>query len=358
MLDYTDPLAALLLGTAGVVALGIWADGRERRRLRALFAADAGGIVEQVLHRPAERRLQPSAIIAGYELQEVIGRGGMGVVYRATQLALGRTVAIKLIAAERAGDPIYRERFASESRIAASIEHANVIPVYEAGEDDGLLFIAMRLVDGFDLDQLLTRAGPLAPERATRMIAQVAGALDAAHARGLVHRDVKPANILVTADEPEHVYLTDFGLARRAGALTRVTRAGQWAGTLDYLAPEQIRGEDVSASADVYALTCVLYRCITGQPPFSGESDAAIMWAHVSEPPPSVTAVRPELPSELDEIVGRGMAKDPAERFPAACELAHSCARALGLPIEAPSEQAEVELEANLPESAPTLLPD
>ena len=229
VLDYTDPLAALLLGTAGVVALGMWADGRERRRLRALFAADAGGIVDEVLHSPAERRLQPSAIIAGYELQEVIGRGGMGVVYRATQLALGRTVAIKLIAAECAGDPVYRERFVSESRIAASIEHANVIPVYEAGEDDGLLFIAMRLVDGFDLDQLLTRAGPLTAERAARMIAQVAGALDAAHARGLVHRDVKPANILVTADEPEHVYLTDFGLARRAGALTRVTRTGQWA---------------------------------------------------------------------------------------------------------------------------------
>ena len=196
----------------------------------------------------------------------------MGVVYRATQLALEREVAIKLIATERAEDPVFRERFTSESRIAASIEHANVIPVYEAGEDDGLLFIAMRLVDGFDLGQLLARVGPLAPERAARMTLQIAGALDAAHARGLVHRDVKPANVLLTADEPEHAYLTDFGVAKHAGALTRITRADQWVGTLDYLAPEQIRGEALTRSADIYALTCVLYHCLTGRAPVSSET--------------------------------------------------------------------------------------
>ena len=171
VLDYGDPLAALLVGTAGTVMLGMWADSRERQRLRELFAAGAGGIVEQVLHRPGGRPLEPTAIIAGYRIEEVLGRGGMGVVYRATQLALERAVAIKLIASERAGDPVFRERFSAESRIAASIEHANVIPVYEAGEDDGLLFIAMRLVEGLDLGRLLARPGPLAPERTVRVIA-------------------------------------------------------------------------------------------------------------------------------------------------------------------------------------------
>jgi len=331
VLDYSDPLAALAFGTGGAAMLDMWADTRERRRLRELFAADAGGIVEQVLHHPGERRLAPTAIIAGYELQEVVGRGGMGVVYSATQLALGRTVAIKLIATEHAGDPVFRERFESESRIAASIEHANVIPVYETGEDDGLLFIAMRLVEGCDLDQLLTRAGPLTPERVARVIAQVGGALDAAHARGLVHRDVKPANILITVDEPEHVYLTDFGLAKQAGALTRITRADQWVGTLDYLAPEQIRGEAVGASADIYALTAVSYHCLTGEAPFPRDSEAARMWAHVSAPPPAVSSTRPDLPEELDEVIARGMAKDPADRYASASEMARAAALALGL---------------------------
>ncbi len=219
----------------------------------------------------------------------------MGVVYRATQLALGREVAIKLIATERSDDPMFRERFTSESRIAASIEHANVIPVYEAGEDDGLLFIAMRLVEGLDLGQLLARLGPLSPERSVSVAIQIAGALDAAHARGLVHRDVKPANVLVTADEPEHAYLTDFGVAKYAGALTRITRADHWVGTLDYLAPEQIRGEAVDARADIYALTGVLYHCLTGEVPFRRDSEAATMWAHVSAPPPSAGRVRSEL---------------------------------------------------------------
>jgi CHASE2 domain-containing sensor protein/predicted Ser/Thr protein kinase len=332
-LDYSDPLAALLLGTAGTVMLAMRADSRERRRLRELFAANAGGVVEQVLQRPGEGPLRPTAIIAGYEIEEVLGRGGMGVVYRATQLTLGRAVAIKLIAAEHAADPVFRERFKSESRIAASIEHASVIPVYEAGEDDGLLFIAMRLVDGFDLEQLLTRTGALTPERGTRTLAQIAGALDAAHVRGLVHRDVKPANVLITADEPEHAYLTDFGLARQAGALTRVTRAGQWVGTLDYLAPEQIRGEAVTASADIYALTGVLYHCLTGRTPFARDSDAATMWAHVSAPAPAPSRARPELPQELDEVVARGMAKDPAERFETGAELTDACARALGVTL-------------------------
>ncbi len=331
VLDYSDPLAALMLGTGGTVMLGMWADTRERQRLRKLFAADADGIVEQVLHKPAGRPLEPTAIIAGYELEEIIGRGGMGVVYCATQLRLGRAVAIKLIASERAGDPVFRERFIVESRIAASIEHANVIPVYETGEDDGLLFIAMRRVEGCDLGQLLAHSGRFTPERTARLIAQIGGALDAAHAHGLVHRDVKPANVLVTADEPEHAYLTDFGVAKYVGALTRVTRAGQWVGTLDYLPPEQIRGETVDASADIYALTGLLYHCLTGEAPFPRDSEAATMWAHVSAPPPAVSSARPDLPEALDEVIARGMAKDPAERFPSGVALAHACAHALGI---------------------------
>ncbi len=330
VLDYSDPLLALVLGTGGAAILGMWWDSRERRRLRMLFAAGESGVVEQVLHAPGGRPLEPTAIIAGYRIDAVVGRGGMGVVYRATQLALERPVAIKLIAPERAEDPVFRARFKVESRIASAIEHANVIPVYEAGEDEGLLFIAMRLVNGMDLDQLLGRAGPLQPARATRVIGQIAGALDAAHARGLVHRDVKPANVLLTVDEPEHAYLTDFGVARQMGALTRVTRVGQWVGTLDYMAPEQIRGEDVNASADIYALTGLFYHCLTGKPPFPRDTEPATLWAHMTTPPPAPSSAVP-LPEQIDAIVARGMAKDPAERFDSASDLARACACALGV---------------------------
>ena len=359
VLDYSDPLAALVFSAAGTVMLGIWADGRERQRLRGLFAADAGGLVEQVLGTRGPKPIEPTAIIAGYRIEEVLGRGGMGVVYRARQLALDREVAIKLIATDRAQDPVFRERFKAESRIAASIEHANVIPVYEAGEDDGLLFIAMRLVDGFDLGQLLARVGALVPERAARIAVQISGALDAAHARGLVHRDVKPANVLLTLDNPEHAYLTDFGLAKHVGALTRITRANQWVGTLDYLSPEQIRGEPLSPSADIYSLTCLLYHCLVGQPPFPRESEAATMWAHVSASPPSITGARSDLPDEFDAVIAHGMAKHPAERFPTARELAEACARALGIPVESTIERSAVGPERDQPsQSAPTLLSD
>jgi len=359
VLDYSDPLAALVVSVGGTVMLGIWTDGRERQRLRSLFAADTGDVVEQVLGAGSARPIEPTAIIAGYRIEEVIGRGGMGVVYRARQLALDREVAIKLIATDRAQDPAFRERFKSESRIAASIEHANVIPVYEAGEDDGLLFIAMRLVDGFDLGQLLTRVGALAPERAARITAQIAGALDAAHARGLVHRDVKPANVLLTVDTPEHTYLSDFGLARHVGAHSRITRADRWVGTLDYMSPEQIRGEELRSSADIYSLTCLLYHCLTGEPPFARDSEAAMMWAHVSAPPPLATTGHPDLPAEIDEVIACGMAKEPDERFATARDLAHATALALGLPSESPTELADDTQMPDEPgQSAPTLLPD
>jgi CHASE2 domain-containing sensor protein len=335
VLDYSDPLFALLVATGGTIALGLWADGRERTRLRELFAADATAIVEGVLHPVGQRPLQPTAIIAGYRIEEVIGRGGMGVVYRASQLALDRQVAIKLITPERSHDPVFRERFQSESRIAASIEHPNVIPVYEAGEDDGLLFIAMRLVDGIDLAQLLGRQGALEVTRALRIVEQLAGALDAAHARGLVHRDVKPANVLVTFDEPEHVYLTDFGVAKHIGVGAGITRADQWVGTLDYLASEQIRGAAVDGSADIYALAGVLYHCLAGEVPFPRDNEPAKLWAHLNAPPPSPSLLESSLPAALDDVIARGMSKNPSERFATATELARACARALGVPARA-----------------------
>ncbi len=329
LLDFSDPAASLLLATGGTVLVGLWADGRERRRLRNLFAADSASIVEEVLRSSGPRSLEPTAIIAGYRIEQAIGRGGMGVVYRARQLALERPVAIKLIATERAQDPVFRARFEHEARLAASIEHPNVIPVYEAGEDDGLLFIAMRLVEGTDLADLLDRVGALEPARTVRLIGQLAGALDAAHAHGLVHRDVKPANVLLTRDE--HLYLTDFGVAKHIGAGEGVTQAGQWVGTLDYLAPEQIRGEDVGASADMYALAGLLHHCLTGQVPFPRENDAAKLWAHVNAPPPGASRLRPGLPEAIDQVIARGMAKDPAARFHSAAELAYACAQALGV---------------------------
>jgi serine/threonine protein kinase len=273
----------------------------------------------------------------------------MGVVYRATQLTLAREVAIKLIATERSEDPVFRERFKAESRMAASIEHASVIPVYEAGEDDGLLFIAMRLVDGFDLAQLLQHSGALAPLRAARIVGQIGGALDAAHARGLIHRDVKPANILLTREEPEHAYLTDFGVAEQTAGGADMPTADQWVGTLDYMAPEQIRGEGVGARADIYALACVLHHCLTGQTPFPRDTQPAKLWAHVNAPPPAPSRLVSSLPTALDDVIARGMAKEPAERFASAALLAQAAARALGVQVtesaagELPGSAGQVE---------------
>jgi CHASE2 domain-containing sensor protein len=359
VLDYSDPLAALLLSTVGTVMLGIGADGHERKRLRRMFAADAGDVVEQVLHPRGPKPIEPTAIIAGYRIEDELGRGGMGIVYRARQLTLDREVAIKLIATDRAENPVFRQRFKSESRIAASIEHANVIPVYEAGEDDGLLFIAMRLVDGYDLGQLLERVGALAPDRTARIVVQIAGALDAAHARELVHRDVKPANVLLTLEHPEHAYLTDFGLAKQVDAHARITRTDQWVGTLNYLSPEQIRGEQLTTSADIYSLTCLLYHCLIGQPPFPRDSEAATMWAHVNDSPPSIAAARPDLPQALDTVVARGMAKEPSVRFPTARALAEAAAYALGVPVTLQPERAVPTRSGDQPgQSEPTFLSD
>jgi YVTN family beta-propeller protein len=250
----------------------------------------------------------------------------MGIVYRATQVALGRPVALKLIAADFAGDRSFRERFKREWETAASIDHPNVIPVYEAGEAEEHLFIAMRYVEGLDLANLLAREPELAPERAVRIIAQVASALDAAHARGLVHRDVKPANILIGAEE--HVYLTDFGLTKHATS-DALTKTGLFVGSVDYAAPEQIRGEAMDARTDVYSLGCVFYQTLTKRLPYDKPADMAKMYAHVSEPPPLVSEARLDASTAFDAVVAKAMAKEPDDRYQTAGDLARAATAAL-----------------------------
>ena len=252
--------------------------------------------------------------IGPYRIEALLGRGGMGVVYRATDPRLGRQVALKLLSPELSGDARFRARFERESHLAASIDHAGIVPIYEAGEIDGLLYIAMRYVDGSDLAQLLRREGPLEPARAIELVGQLAEALDAAHARGLIHRDVKPSNALVAREGArEHVYLADFGLTKTSGP-DPVTASGQLMGTVAYLAPEVIRGEQPGSSADIYALGCVLFECLTGEVPFTGSNEAAVIYGHLETPPPSVRDRSPRLPVALDPVIARALAKDPAER--------------------------------------------
>jgi serine/threonine protein kinase len=270
-------------------------------------------------------------IFSGYLIEAVAGRGGMGVVYRATQIGLGRTVALKLIAPEVAADEDFRERLQRESRLLASVDHPNVITVYEAGEADGQLFMSMRHVEGMDLRSLLAAQGPLAPERAARIVAQVGAGLDAAHANGLVHRDVKPANVLIEqVGSADRAYLSDFGLTKKANLASAITRSGHWVGTLDYAAPEQIEGRPVDARTDVYALGCVLFEALTGRAPYVRDSDAAKLWAHLHEPPPSARALRPRLPAELDQVIARAMAKEPARRYPSTGALGRAAIAAAG----------------------------
>jgi serine/threonine-protein kinase len=239
--------------------------------------------------------------LAGYRIDALVARGGMGVVYRATQLALDRPVALKVIAHELAGDEKFRSRFLGESRLAARLEHPAVVPVYDAREEDGELFVAMRLIEGGDLRKLIDREGSLPPERAIRLLGQVAEALDAAHAAGIVHRDVKPHNVLV---EGERAYLSDFGLAK-AYAETGSGAGASIVGTVEYMAPEQWRGERVGPAADVYALGCVLYEALTGIVPYAREESDA----------------EPELPRGIEAVIERAVSKDPSERYPTAGAL-------------------------------------
>ncbi len=279
--------------------------------------------------------LAVDSTFAGCRIEGLAGRGGMGVVYRATQLPLGRTVALKVVAPERAADAIFHARFERETRLAAAMDHPNVIPMYEAGEQDGRLYLVMRWVQGGDLQQLINESGPLDPGRAADIVAQIGSALDAAHAAGLVHRDVKPANVLIAGEEGSgHVYLSDFGLTLDVSSGSRLTQTGDMLGTVDFMAPEQLEGGPVSARTDVYALGCVLHTALTGDPPFRRGAFAATILAHLGDPPPAASAT-PGVPAAFDGVVARALAKRPADRYSSAGELVEAALAAAGTPPRA-----------------------
>jgi tRNA A-37 threonylcarbamoyl transferase component Bud32 len=274
--------------------------------------------------------------LAGYRITGVLGRGATSIVYRALELRLEREVALKLLSPELSEDRSFRKRFERESKAAASLQHPNIVPVYAAAEVEGKLFIAMRLIEGSDLKALLQKEERLRAERALATCAQLAGALDAAHASGLLHRDVKPSNVLIEQDAEgdEHVYLADFGLAKTLGSGTRMTETGRLLGTIDYMAPEQIRGQQVDGRADLYSLGCLLYECLVGEPPFARRSDVATIYAHLHEPPPAASERKPVLPQAIDAVLARALAKQPEERYPTGSELVEEARVALGLPVE------------------------
>ncbi len=270
--------------------------------------------------------------LAGYRIEAVVGEGGMGVVYRAFDPRLDRRVALKLLPADRAGDARFRARFLRESRQAAAIDHPSIVPVHDAGEANGVLYIAMRYVEGADLRQVIRQEGALDPERVLKLLAEIADALDAAHARGIIHRDVKPSNILVGATPGhEHAYLTDFGASKRTSGPDGLTATGHFLGTAGYAAPEQIAEGVVSSRSDVYALGAVLFECLTGIPPFQRDTPVAVLWAHVNEPAPAASELRPELPAEIDRVLAQGLAKQPDERFSTCAAFVEAVRSALGL---------------------------
>jgi serine/threonine protein kinase len=275
---------------------------------------------------------------AGYRIERRLGRGGMGILYLAVEPGLDRHVALKLIAPEAAADEVFAQRFAEESRIAASIEHPNVVPIYAAGEEGGVPFIAMRYVAGSDLSRRIAREGRLTPERAVALIAQVGAGLDAIHAAGLVHRDVKPANVLLSGGEgADHAYITDFGVARNVATQSGLTQTGRFVGTLDYVAPEQISGGAVDARVDVYALGCLLFKLLTGEVPYPREGEAARLYAHLNDPPPAPSLYAPEVSMALDDVVVRAMSKQPDDRHPSAGDLGRAAVAALsGAPVTVP----------------------
>jgi len=271
---------------------------------------------------------------AGYMLRAVVGRGGMSVVYQAENPRLGSMVALKVLAAEIATDDVFRARFLEESRIAASLNHPNVIPIYDMGPCDDLLYIAMRYVAGTDLRAMLKKHSPLPPGDAIFLTGQAARALDAAHRKGLVHRDVKPGNLLIEHGQdgdPDHVYLSDFGITKYMLSRSGLTKTGEFLGTIDYVAPEQIQETPVDGRADEYSLGCVLYECLTGRVPFPKERDAAIIWAHVEEMPPPPSTLNPELPAAVDDVFARVMAKRPEDRYASCREFVDAARASLGI---------------------------
>lgn len=266
--------------------------------------------------------------LGNYRIDGVLGRGGMSVMYRATDVRLGRKVALKVIGEHLGADAEFRERFVDEARNTAAIDHPNIVPLYDFGEVDGMHYLGMRLVDGADLASLISDR-PMRPERAVSLLEQVADALDTLHRRGLVHLDVKPANVLVTKRESirEHVYVADFGLTRR-GATGHRTRGGDFLGSPTYAAPEHLRGEPLDGRTDQYALACVLFACLTGRPPFPGDVQTVIK-GHLNLAPPSAVRIVPRLPQAIDDVLASGMAKDPSRRYDSCVALVAAAAEAL-----------------------------
>jgi tRNA A-37 threonylcarbamoyl transferase component Bud32/DNA-binding beta-propeller fold protein YncE len=296
----------------------------------------------------AENRVGTS--LGAYYLESVLGRGGMSIVYRADDLRLKRKVALKLLAPELGENDAFRDRFLRESQLAASLDHPNVVPVYEAGEFGQLLYIAMRYVPGTDLRALLRRDGALEPERSLTIVAQLADALDAAHNRELIHRDVKPSNVLVTGEAGhEHCYLADFGLSTSASDRSAVADPQQVIGTIDYVAPEQIRDEEIDGRADVYSLSCLLYECLSGDVPFRRSSDVAVIYAHLEDAVPSASERQPGLPAEIDDVLRMGMAKNPSERWPTCGALVEAARSGLGaVAVPAPVRRSRRPLRSRL----------
>ena len=273
----------------------------------------------------------------------------MGVVYRAQHMHLGRTVALKLLNPELAASEEFRERFIREARAAAELEHPNIVPVYDAGEVEGRLYLAMKFIEGTDLAELLEQERRIGPERTVPLLEQLGSALDAAHRHGLIHRDVKPANVLLEGDR---LYLTDFGLTRRVDSTRPLTGTGRAVGTAAYLAPEQIRGEPLDRRVDVYALGCVLYQCLAGEPPYLRDTDMLIMWAHVGAEPPSLSAVRADLPATVDRVIKKALAKSREDRYDSCGQLVSELKRALN-----PSQPLETAPPGFHTEGAPDRLP-
>jgi serine/threonine protein kinase len=299
--------------------------------------------------------LVPGEQLAGYQIQEQIGRGGMAIVYRALDLRLGRIVALKVLAPHLGEDEAFRQRFIRESRAAAGVEHPHIIPVFEAGESAGVLFIAMRYVGHGDVRSLIDAERRLTPARTATIVAQAASALDAAHADGLVHRDVKPGNILLAreSDESDHVYLSDFGLSKHALNPSTLTSTGQFLGTLDYVSPEQIQGHPVDGRADQYALACTAVEMLTGAPPFRHDDSMAVMWAQLESAPPSVTQRRPELSPAVDDVIAKAMAKSPAGRYPTCRDFALALGAACDKPARSRTAPAEVRAQRPDPRQGP-----
>jgi serine/threonine-protein kinase len=311
----------------------------------------------------ATSQLAVGSQVAGYQIVEQIGRGGMAVVYRAFDTRLDRSVALKILAPELARDAAFRQRFLREMRSAAAVDHPHIVPVFDAGDAEGHLYIAMRYVSGQDMRTLLNRERTLPAARTAHIVTQVASALDEAHSHGLVHRDVKPGNMLLGrvagSGQPDHVYLSDFGLSKRSLSQVSITSAGEFLGTLDYMAPEQIESRQVDGRADQYSLACTAYEMLAGEPPFRREQGLAVMWAQLSTPAPPLTAKRPDLPPAVDEVMAKGLAKTPADRYRACGDFADALRAACRIRLDDavpaapdPAGPAPTEMAQNRPPSS------